>query len=48
MNKCEKCKYGKLDDKDKAKIRIICAYKNKLYYYGQRIECDNFEKKETE
>lgn len=47
MNRCEKCKHSKLDDKDKARIRILCSYKNKFYYYGQHIECANFEKKET-
>lgn len=41
---CEKCKYAKIDEANKARIKIICSYRDKIYYYGQHIECDDYEK----
>ena len=41
---CEKCKYCTLDESNKAIIKIICSMHNKEYNYGQRIECDDFQK----
>lgn len=40
---CENCVYGKIDETNKAKIKIHCDIKNKDYYFGQYIPCDYFE-----
>lgn len=40
-NECEKCIYGIIDERNKAKIIVHCKLKNKNYFYGQRIPCDH-------
>ena len=42
---CTTCKNGLLDDSNKARIKVYCKLKDKTYYYGQYIQCDNKEKK---
>ena len=37
----KKCHNGIIDESNKARIKVICTYKNKTYYYGQCIPCDN-------
>lgn len=44
-SQCESCKYSAIDDSNKARIKVICNYKNKTYYYGACIPCDYYEKK---
>ena len=34
--------YGNVDDTDKAKIKVYCSHKDKEYYYGACIPCDNY------
>lgn len=43
-SQCEQCRYGNVDDSDKAKVKVYCNYKDKTYYYGQCVSCDNFTK----
>ena len=45
---CTTCKNGLLDDSNKARIKIYCKLKDKTYYYGQYIQCDDKEKKDGE
>lgn len=40
-SECENCKYGTVDDSNKAKVKVYCSIKEKSYYYGQCIPCDN-------
>lgn len=40
-SECEFCKFGTVNDTNKAKVKVYCSYKNKTYYYGQCIPCDN-------
>lgn len=47
-DKCENCKYGEIDKSNKAKWIITCNARDKKYIYGQRVPCDDFEKKENE
>lgn len=44
-NECERCKYGVIDDSNRAKVLVICQAKNKQYYYGQCIPCEYMEKR---
>lgn len=44
-SECENCKYGIIDDRNKARLKIMCTYKGKEYYYGQCIPCENKVKK---
>lgn len=40
-SECEQCQYGIINDTDKARIKVICTFKDKEYYFGQYIPCDN-------
>lgn len=40
---CEDCKYSVIDDSDRAKIKVYCSRKDKSFYYGQCIQCDEKE-----
>lgn len=44
-SECEDCEYGIINDDDPAKIKVFCSYRNKEYYYGQCIPCENKTKK---
>lgn len=43
-SECEECRFGEIDESDKAKIKVLCTLKNKQYYYGQCVPCDQKEK----
>jgi len=45
---CENCRYGTINEIDKAHIKVYCAYKEKTYNYGQRIPCEFKEKRKEE
>lgn len=47
-SQCEFCKYGSLDETDKARVKVMCDYKNKTYYYGACIPCDYYEERKEE
>lgn len=42
---CADCKHSSLDDSDKARIKVHCSARDKDYYYGQSISCEDKEKK---
>lgn len=44
-SECEECRYGIIDDRDRSKIKVFCKDKDKEYYYGQCIPCENKTKK---
>lgn len=44
-SECEECIYGIIDDTNKARIKVKCTDKNKEYYYGQCVPCENKTKK---
>ena len=44
--KCEKCKFGTLDETNPAKIMVYCSVKEKKYIYGACIPCEDFLKNE--
>lgn len=41
---CEDCMYGVFDESNKARVRIYCQPREKWYYYGQCIPCDQKQK----
>lgn len=43
-SECEFCKYGTVDDSNKARVMVNCEYKGKTFYYGQSILCEEFKK----
>jgi len=45
---CPECKHCTLDEQSKAIIKIKCAAHDKIYNYGQRVECNEFKRNETE
>ncbi len=40
-SECEECIYGIVDESNKACIKVRCIQKNKEYFYGQCIPCEN-------
>lgn len=40
-SECEQCEYGKVDDSDKARIKVHCDVKGKDYFYGACIPCED-------
>lgn len=42
-SECEHCKYGIIDDSNKARIMVYCSYRDKKYFYGQCIPCEDKE-----
>lgn len=45
-SECVKCINGILNKINKAKVEIYCKEKDKTFFYGQRICCDDYKKKE--
>lgn len=41
---CGNCKHYQLIEESKKDIYVYCAARDKRYYYGQRISCDDKEK----
>ena len=44
-SECEECKYGIIKEDDPAQIRVFCKDRNREYYYGQCIPCENKTKR---
>lgn len=44
-SECEECRYGTLREESKARIFVYCSYKEKEYWFGQCIQCENKTKK---
>lgn len=40
-SECEQCNSSVINDEDKARITIYCRAKDKTYYWGQCIPCEN-------
>lgn len=41
---CEKCTHSRIDETNKANIRVYCEVKDKTFCWGQCIPCDTFTK----
>lgn len=46
-SQCETCQSGTINDKDKAIVKVYCSYKDREYYFGQCIQCDNYNRKKV-
>lgn len=44
-SECEDCIYGIIDESNKARVKVKCTQKEREYYYGQCIPCDNKRKR---
>ncbi len=47
-DECEKCRYGAIIEESKARIKVYCSVRDKYYWYGQCIPCEQKEKKKNE
>ncbi|MFG6378180.1 MAG: hypothetical protein K1W19_07680 [Lachnospiraceae bacterium] len=47
-SQCESCQHGSIDATNKARIKVFCFKKDRTYYYGQCIQCDDYKKKTDE
>lgn len=45
---CETCESGFIDDTNKARVKVTCSTKEKTYYYGQCIQCDEYRKRKKD
>lgn len=43
-SECEQCIHSTIDASDKSKLKIYCSVKEKTYYWGQCIPCDEKRK----
>ncbi len=44
-SECEGCKHCTIDDSNKAKVTVHCGKKNKNYFYGACVPCEERESK---
>ena len=44
--KCQDCIYADIDDSNKAKIIVHCDFRDKKYFWGQCISCEDYKKNE--
>lgn len=42
---CEKCKFCTIVEENKGRVFIQCEARNRRYFYGQRIMCEDKEDK---
>ena len=42
-SECEQCPQSIINDEDRARMTVYCRIKDKTYYYGQCIPCDDKE-----
>ncbi|WP_285945794.1 hypothetical protein [Thomasclavelia cocleata] len=42
-SECEQCPQSIINDEDRARVTVYCRIKDKTYYYGQCIPCDDKE-----
>lgn len=47
-SECENCIYCTLDESNKARIKVYCETRNKTYYYGQCVPCEEKKVKPNE
>ncbi len=44
-SECKDCIHSSIDESNKAKIKIYCNLKNRTYYWGQCIPCEDKKEK---
>ena len=44
-SECEDCIYGTIHEESKAIVRVYCSVKDKTYFFGQCIPCENKRKR---
>lgn len=44
-SECEECRYGTIREESKARIFVYCSYKEKEYWFGECIQCENKTKR---
>ena len=45
---CEHCKYGKIGEENRSAIHVYCELKDKSFFYGQRIPCEDKEERKDD
>ncbi len=45
-DQCEHCVYGSVNEISKAEMYVHCQRKDKTYFFGQCVPCDDFRKEE--
>ena len=41
---CENCIYSTIDDTNKARIRVYCDARDRQYWWGQNVPCEDKKK----
>lgn len=44
-SECEDCRFGTVFENEKNRLKVYCAVKDKEYYFGQCIPCENKSKR---
>lgn len=44
-SECEGCRYGSVDERNPRKVMVYCEKRERGYFYGQCIACDDFIKR---
>ena len=45
-DECKECVYGEMIEESKKRIKVHCTYRDRTYFYGQRIPCEDKKRKE--
>lgn len=45
---CEKCEYGILYQDNRNRLKVYCDRKDREYFYGARIPCEDFSANESD
>ena len=44
-SECEQCVHSAVNEENKARVKVYCKVKDKVYYFGQCIPCEHKEMK---
>ena len=44
-SECENCIHSTIIEESRSRIYVLCAARDKKYYYGQCVPCDDMKKK---
>lgn len=47
-SECEDCFHGSVIEEEKGRVKVYCSDREKSYWYGQCIPCDNKRKRSGE
>ena len=46
-SECEQCIHSVINEENKARVKVYCSVKDKTYFWGQCIPCEDKKRKES-